>query len=142
MIQDAQNQFSNSQAVTAAAASTNIIDLGIARNIGVGDNLYLIVDVTVAMTDTNSNSALRVDVETCSSAAFGTNAVAQTFTIPAVSAIGYQLAQRLQPGAVNERYVRLKYTPTTDNLTAGSFTAVLVKDSDQFTAYKKGYTIS
>lgn len=142
MIQDAQNQFSNAQAVTAAAASSNILDLGIARNLGVGENLFLIVDVIVAMTDTNSNSALRVDVETCSSSAFGTNAVAQTFTIPALSAIGYQAVQRIQPGAVNERYVRLKYTPTTDNLTAGSFSSVFVHDADLYTSYKKGYTIS
>lgn len=142
MIQDAQNQFSKTQAVTIAAASTNLIDFGIARDLGVGENLFLVVTVDVALTDANSNSGCRVDVETCSSAAFGTNAVAQTFTIPAVSAIGAKFVQRLQPLAWNERYARLKFTPTTDALTAGSFTSEIVKDADLYTTYKKGYTIS
>lgn len=39
MYVDAQNQYSNAQAVTASAASTNLIDHGQARDLGTGEVL-------------------------------------------------------------------------------------------------------
>ena len=51
MYQDALLTFSSAQAVTATAASTSHVDLGQVRNIGVGENLYVVCVCTVAMTD-------------------------------------------------------------------------------------------
>ena len=63
MIMDAQLLFSDAQAITAAAGSTNTIDLGAVRDIGTGENLYLVVTVDVAFTDGSSNSTLTVALE-------------------------------------------------------------------------------
>ena len=44
MILDAQNQFSSAQALTATADSTNVIDLGVAREIGVGEPMCVLIN--------------------------------------------------------------------------------------------------
>lgn len=143
MIFDLQNQFSSSQAVTAAAASTNLLDLGIARDLGTGENLYIVLVVTVALTDAGSDSTVTVDAQTDDNDAFSSPATAQTlFTVPALSAIGAQFIARLQPGAINERYLRLFYTPNNGNLTTGSFISFVVHDIQKYVSYAKGYTIS
>ncbi|WP_367980151.1 Bbp16 family capsid cement protein, partial [Burkholderia cepacia] len=45
------------------------------------------------------------------------------FTFPAASAIGTKLFAKLPVEYANMRYLRLKYTPTGGNLTAGTFSA-------------------
>ena len=54
MYVDAQLLFSDAQAVTAAAASTNSIDLGAVRDIGTGEELYVVCVCDVAMKDSVS----------------------------------------------------------------------------------------
>lgn len=144
MLIDAENRYSNAQAITSAVASANIIDHGIARDIGTGENLYLVAVVTTAFTDTGSNSTLTVTLETDNDEAFGSPTLAaQTLgTFGALSAIGATLIARLQPGAVNERYSRLYYTPNNGDLSAGAITAFLTHDIQKFVAYANGYTIS
>jgi uncharacterized protein YdbL (DUF1318 family) len=143
MYQDAHNQFSSAQAVTATAASTNLIDLGAIRNMGVGENLYLVVVCTTAMTDAGSDSTLAVTVETDDNSSFSSATTTQTIgTFAAVSAAGTKLVARIQPDQMNERYVRLKYTPANGNLTTGSFTAFITHDIDAYTSYADGITIS
>lgn len=143
MIHDAQNKFSTAQALTATAASTNLIDLGQVRDLGTGENLYVVLTVDVALTDAGSDSTVTVDLQTDDNSSFSSPTVAQTlFTIPAVSAIGYKAIARIQPGAGNERYCRLNYTMNNGNLTTGSVTAEFVHDIDKYVSYAKGYTIS
>ncbi len=141
---DAENRYSNAQAVTAAAASTNIIDHGIARDLGTGQDIYLVAVVTTAFTDTGSNSTLTVTLETDNDSAFGSPTLAaQTLgTFAALAAIGATLTAKLQPGAVNERYSRLYYTPNNGDLSAGAVTAFLTTDIQKYVSYPKGYTIS
>lgn len=144
MILDAELQFSNAQAVTASAASTNIVDLGEPRNIGVGEDLYILINSTVAMTDLGSDSTVTVTLETDSDVAFGSPTLAaQTVGVfAATSAAGTKLIAKLQPNAINERYLRVYYTVAGGNLTTGSFDAHIVKDIDAFTAYPDNITIS
>ena len=143
MLFDAQNKYSDAQAVTADAASTNIIDHGAVRNLGVGENLYVVVSVDVAMTDASSNSTCTVTLETDDNASFSSATTAQTIgTFAALAAIGTRLVARLQPDKVNERYTRLKYTMANGDLSTGSFTAFLTKEIDAYTAYADAITIS
>ena len=143
MLLDAHNLYSDAQAITAAAASTNLIDHGIARDMGVGENLYVVLVVDVALTDSGSDSTLAVTIETDSTAAFGSATTTQTlFTVAAAAAIGTRYYARLAPDAINEQFSRLKYTPANGNLTTGSVTAGIVHDIDKFTAYADGSTIS
>lgn len=144
MYKDAQNLYSSAQAITAAAASGNIIDHGAARDLGTGQDVYVVVIVDVAFTDGGSDSTLTVTLETDNDAAFGSPTLAaQTIgTLAALSAIGTVLTAKLQPGAVNERYSRLYYTPNNGNLTTGTVTAFLTTDIHKWVAYAKNYLIS
>lgn len=143
MYVDAQNLFSDEQALTATAASTNLIDLGANRDIGTGENLYIVLVVDVALTDASSDSTVAVTIEMDALAAFGSPTTTQTlFTISAVAAVGTKLIARIQPDAVNEQFMRLKYTMANGNLSTGTVTAFITKDIDKFTAYADNVTIS
>lgn len=144
MILDKQHAFSEAQAITAAAASTNSIDLGAVRDIGTGEPLYVAVVVTTAFTDTGSNSSLTVSLEGDSTTTFTPDGTQDLFSIPAVSAAGTVRYARLDPGAapLQYRYIQLKYTPVNGDLSTGAVSAYLVKDIQQFAAYADAITIS
>lgn len=140
---DAQYRFSNAQAITASAASTNIVDLMAARNLGDGRPLWLVVACVVTMTDAASDSTVAVTVETDDNSGFSSATTAQTVgTFAATSAAGTRFQVRLQPFTTAERYLRLQYTVANGNLTTGSYTAFLTTDPDRWTAYQDGLTIS
>jgi hypothetical protein len=144
MILDADLLFSYAQAVTAAAASTNSVDLSSVRDIGTGENLYIFVTVDVALTDSGSDSSVAVALEGDSTTSFSPDGTVTLFTIPALAAAGSTYLVKLSPGSapLQYRYIQLKYTPANGNLTTGSFTAGIVKDIAKFTAYADAYTIS
>lgn len=144
MILDAELLFSDAQAVTAAAASTNYIDLSQVRDIGTGEDLYIFVSVDVALTDSGSDSTVAVALEGDSTTTFTPDASTSLFTIPALAAAGSIYYAKLSPGAdaLQYRYIQLKYTPANGNLTTGSFTAGIVKDIAKFKAYADNITIS
>ena len=54
MLTDALLQLSSAQAVTTTAVSTNTIDLGTARDIGTGEDLYAVITVDEAATASGS----------------------------------------------------------------------------------------
>lgn len=143
MILDAQTRFSNAQAVTAAAASTDIIDLGAARDIGVGEDIYLVVQVTTTFADTGSDSTLAVIIQNDDNASFSSPLTGQTIgTFAALSAAGTRLVAKLQPLALNERYIRVYYTPGGGDLSAGAVSAFLVNGVDAYRPFADNITIS
>lgn len=144
MILDALLKFSDAQAVTAAAASDNVIDLGAVRDIGTGEDLYIVVNCEVAMTDSGSDSTLVVAVEGDSTTSFTPDGTQDLFTFAALSAIGTVKIAKLSPGSapLQYRYIRLKYTPANGNLTTGTFSAYLTHDIQNFVAYADAITIS
>lgn len=135
MIIDNTLVFSDSQAVTATGASTNIIDIGaagtpfgasaaVARDIGIGTDIELYITVTEAFNNlTSITFALQVD----DAAGFGT--VVTVATGPAVLLADLSLGKRIKfpaklPEGTNKRYIRLSYTvagvaPTTGKIFAG-----------------------
>jgi len=124
MIIDKLLQVSDDQAVTATAASTNVIDFGQKNpNTGLTDLLKMVITVgesatadgaatvTFAIQDSADNSSF-ADVAT--SGAIG----------KADLAAG---AQIIIPMPINHRrYVRVNYTVATGPLTAGKFSAQVV----------------
>lgn len=143
MIFDAQNLFSDAQAITAAAGSTNIIDLGAARNIGVGENLFIVVTIDTAFTDSGSNSTLSVDLEGDSTDTFTPDGTQPLFIIPALAAAGGVYIGRIIPDfAAQYRYIRLKFTPNNGDLSTGALTAFIAKDVQKYVSYADGITIS
>lgn len=144
MYVDAQLLFSDAQAVTAAAASTNVVDLGIARDIGTGENMYIVVVCDVAMTDAGSDSTLDVILQGDSTESFTPDGARTLFQFAAASAAGTAKFARLDPGSepLQYQYIRLYYSPNNGDLSTGSFTAFITNDIEKYTAYADGYTIS
>lgn len=123
MIKDKQLYFSEEQAITATAASTNYMDMAQAVDLGQGAKLVVIAEVTEAFTDGSSNSTVSVTVETDDNSSFSSaTEVASLGTFAALSAVGDTLAAALLPGGV-ERYIRLKYTVANGDLSTGKITA-------------------
>jgi len=144
MIIDAQNEFSSAQAITAAANSTNIVDLGQNRDIGTGQSLYIVVGITTTMTDSGSDSTITVALEGDSTTSFTPDGTQNLFVIPAVSTAGTIFIARLDPGSapLQFRFIRLLYTPANGNLSAGAFDGHIVHDIQRYTAYADNITIS
>lgn len=129
MIQDALNTFSGSQAVTAAAASTDVIDLIATRKIAAGRPLFIHVECVTTMTDSGSDSSLAVRLEADDDEAFGSPTNIGTIgTFAAVATAGAELAKYVIPNTVTERYIRVYYTPANGNLSAGAFTAFVTEN--------------
>jgi len=143
MLIDALLRPANAQAVTASAATTDYIDLQIARNMGVGEDLYVVVICDVAMTDSGSDSTVAFKLESDNDSAFGSiDASQEVGTFAALSAIGTRLVAKLQPDKINSRYLRGYFTLANGNLTTGSFSVYIVKDIDAYTSYANGYSIT
>lgn len=142
MIMDAQLLFSDAQAITAAAASTNVVDLGAVRDVGTGESLSIVVSIDTAFTDASSDSTLTVALEGDSTTTFTPDSTTTLFTIPALAAAGNVYIATLATGAANMRYIRLKYTPNNGDLTTGAVTAGIVKNAPSSAYYADAITIS
>ena len=125
MLVDKQNMFSEKQAITATAESTNMIDLGADFNLP-GADTHQPMELFVVVTETFNNlTDLTVSVQSDDDAAFGSP---KTVTLAAgVGASklveGYRFPIVALP-KIDERYVKVKYTvngtaPTTGKVTAG-----------------------
>lgn len=144
MYKDAENLFSDAQAITAAAGSTNTIDLSQNRDIGTGENIYIAINVDVAFTDAGSDSTLTVALEGDSTASFTPDGTQDLLTIPALAAVGDTFFVKLDPGSapLQFQFIRLLYTPNNGNLTTGSITACLVKDIAKYKSYPNNSIVS
>ena len=144
MIIDRFNEFSNAQAVTSTALSTDIIDLGPTRSsqrrdIGSGEELWLVVQTITAATDTGSDATLAVTLESADNEAISTNATVHFTTgalaFAAFSPAGTFLVATRIPNALYRRYLAVRYTVASGPLTAGTFSAFLTHDIQQFRPY-------
>jgi hypothetical protein len=139
MILDADLQFSSAQDMSAAsAASANIIDLGVARNIAVGKPMYIIVTVLTALTNTGS---VTIKLETDDDVAFGSATNAQAVGVLTTSAAGTQLIVPIYPHNISERYMRLYFTKS-GTVDAGTVDAFLSEQYEKTAYYADAVTIS
>jgi hypothetical protein len=146
MITDKLNTFSAAQAVTATAASADVLDLGplthgnTRRDIGAGEPIHLVV---TALTTATATGAATVNFQLQTSDDNSTWG-----TLYDSGAVGLtDLAAGKQPVAVAvprgvRRYLRVNYVVGTGPLTAGSFFAGLVKDAQDTAYYASGFTIA
>lgn len=130
MIIDYNLQFSDAQALTADAASTNVINLGADRDIGPGEEMKIAVTLDVAMGGTSPTMAVQVQTDDNSGFSSATT-VLTSRTISAGSA-GDVLTMSLPD--TNEQYVRLYYDLGGTSPTA-TVSASVVKDAQQWAAY-------
>lgn len=123
MIIDAQHLFSDAQALSATGASTNIIDLGSDRNIGLGEPMAVVVTIDVAADRTTGDETYTVQLQTDDNAAFSSAAnVGGAYSILQYTA-GSRFVIPLPIGTETERYLRLNYTlgGTTPSITVTAF---------------------
>lgn len=123
MLFDYKLLMSNSQAITATAASTDVIDTGQSKDMGKGGNIPLLIQVTEAF---NNLTSLTIEVQTDSDSAFGTPATLFSLVVPLASlTLGYQTPVITLPQKC-ERYIRLNYTVTGSAPTLGKVIAGIV----------------
>ena len=157
MYLDKANQFSDSQALTATALSTNVLDLGVSNPLGVGEPMAVVFNVEVAADQTTGDEDYTFAVEAASTAAIDTARKelgrlifeSGTPTAPALDAdllvAGFIFALPLPvvPTSVAGRYLGVRYTlaGTTPTITVSAH-LVPIKNVPVNAIYAKGFTIS
>lgn len=152
MILDALTQFQPTpQAITASAQSTDQLDLSplggipnanVFRDLGVGENGYLVVRVGQAF---NNLTSLTVALQTDDNAGFAS--AAQVWASAAIP-LAQLTANRviavvpLIPGVPIERFLRVFYTVAGTAPTQGTVESFIVKDIQQYRAYADAQPIA
>jgi hypothetical protein len=154
MIMDRQNTFSNDQAITATAISTNVIDLGplggvtpanLIRDIGAGETLYLHILVTTALDSAGEAATTTVTLESDSTANLATSATVHwtsgSIAEAVVGVAGYWIAKGVPlPSGAYERYLGVRYTIGTENMTSGNVTAWISNNRFDDRTYESGFS--
>lgn len=138
MIIDKNLTFSENQAVTATAISANVIEFptngtvpyeaaAIARDLGQGNELPLMIQVTEAF---NNLTSLTISLE--SSAAAGLTSATVHWTSPAIPlaslVAGYKPPIRILPDGTMLKYLGLRYTVTGTAPSTGKISAALATE--------------
>lgn len=115
MLLDAQNQYSDAQAVAVTGPSTNAIDHGSARGLGIGEPLVVLMSSDVVL----SAGTLIVALQTDTVVGFGTAVTVATTPAlaPANIPVGTRFVLNVPPDKGMKRFSRLNYT-----LSAGTIT--------------------
>lgn len=154
MYVDTQLEFSDSQAVTATALSTNVVDLittttggatltslspNTSMDVGQGEVVYLVVVANAAFGGTGTITAT---LETSAAAAItGATVVASSAAVTATSiTAGYPLLVTKLPNADYLRYIGVRYT-CSGTPSGGTFDAFLTKDVQRAKIYKSAFTV-
>lgn len=140
MLLDGNLLFDTQSAITSSRASTNVLDLGANRDIGIGDDpaLKLLVTFPTGLTTTNS-ATLQVQVQASTDSATWVT-LAQTDVLPAASlGTGMKVAKMDVPNNGLTRYLRLNYVVGTGVFSAGTVTAAIVLSRDDSPQYPANY---
>lgn len=141
MILDANLEFSDAQAITVSAISSNVADLGpvtdnVLRDIGTGEDTYLVLSVDTTFTAAGA-ATLTASLLSDSAVGLATSPTTHLTTpaIPVATLVaGYQVAYKLPPGSY-EQYLGMNYAVATGPFTAGKLNAFITKDAQLYRAY-------
>lgn len=143
MLFDNEALFSDKQAITTDAASTNVMDLGapgtpkhaaapITQDIGFGRPIPMRIQVTEAF---NNLTSLTIKIQVDSDENFGSPTDVVQTVVPLADLIaGHVIPVSFVPRGVNERYVRLYYDVTGTAPTTGKIMAGLVFGNESWAA--------
>ena len=122
---DKLTEYSNEQAITATAISTNILDHG-PGDVGPGQPIEVVVKVIEAF---NTLTSLTIALETDGVEAFSSSEIIQQTKAVLLAELvaGYEFRFSILPAHL-ERYTALRYTVGGTDPTEGSITARLALD--------------
>lgn len=140
-ILDKQLQYSDKQAITATAVSTNVIDAGATRNpaigrdLGAGTPLYLFLNVSQTFTAAGAGTLTATLQDSADNVTFADVASLGPFTLAQLTAgrgfyVGLPIPTR--------RYTRVNYPVGTGPMTAGVVSAHIVDGANYNIAYPDG----
>jgi hypothetical protein len=137
MILDERNEFADATALGTSGTGRqlvgDVIDLGsVGRDIGNGENLYLVIQVDTAVTS-DGNATVSFELASDDAAAIATNGTATVHFASAAIAkaalvAGYQVCAVKLPLGNYERYLGILANVGTAALTAGKVNAFLTDD--------------
>lgn len=130
MIFSAEQLFSDDQAITASADSTNVIDTGVRGtpfdaaaalngDIGKGNPIPILIQVTE---DFDNLTTLEIKISTGATSALGTTIISKVVPLADLVA-GYQFPVQVLPNEITERYLGIEYVVVGTAPTAGKVTA-------------------
>lgn len=146
MYTDSQGYFSVAQALTATAVSTNVIDLGSDRDVGVGEPMGLALATIVAADFTTGDETYQIDIQSGATAT-PTKVIARRIPVVtasnATSDLGLGKLLVIPIPYDNERFLRVNYTlgGTTPTWTVSAWLAPLSMIEKQ-QQYPIGFTVS
>lgn len=148
MILDERSEFADAVALNTGAAGTynlgDIMDLGVARDLGGDKALYLVVQVDTGITVAASTGTLTIQLVsdgTSTIATDGTQSIharsaAFATSTTAIAAGTVLMAVQLpMEGIAYERYLAIQQVTGTTALNAGKINAFLTTDVSRFKAY-------
>lgn len=124
---DTNLEFSDGQAVTATANSTNIVDFGDAGDRGPGAGDFAVVFQVDTTTASAGSTTCTITLHTDSDVGFGTNTEILEIgnAVPKATLVaGYKIQKRLPVSGI-QRYLRVTYTVAVANFSAGAFSCFL-----------------
>jgi hypothetical protein len=147
MILDERLEFCDATTLNTGAADTyligDVIDLGVSRDIGNGEPLYLCIQVDTAVDSAGDGVTLEFALASDAQAAiaddgtatvhFSTGVIAQ-----ATMVAGAKLAMVALPLGTYERYLGILQTTAVEAVTAGKVNAFLTKDPHGWAAADDG----
>lgn len=140
---DRQTLFSNNQGPfnTGTNASTDFLDLGVARDIGRGKKLELVIAITTPVA--GGGSTCDFQLQSDDNNTFSTPTVVWSSTAQSIAALAAQgtFAVHVPREQVPERYLRLAYVVAGANQTAGAFFAGIILDAQDWLLYPKAQYI-
>lgn len=128
MILDKELLVSNSQGITASAASTNYIDLGgSSRDIGAGEPLAMAVFVDGTADSAGDSATLTIAIQQDDNTLFSdptTLLQTQAYTQASLTSGRDPIVIPVPEGMISEQYLRLYYTVGSENFSGSSLSLV------------------
>jgi hypothetical protein len=109
MFIDAQNRFSNEQALSATAVSDDVIDTKVDGNLGVGEPMACVVTLKEEAVDGGGAETYVAKLESSSDEAFTAPIELSSISIPAGSAAGSKFVLPVPADSRADRYFRVSY---------------------------------
>ena len=140
-------------AITVSAPSTNVLDMGVGRDIGIGPDIKVTV-ISNKLFAAAGGATLQIQVQGAPDNGSGAPGTYDTYAetealsiaqlndpnVQNISLVGFDMPERAQ-GDAPPRFYRLNYVVGTGPFTAGAVQAFLSTARDQLPFYPSGFTV-